>query len=533
MNSKCKAAGSAKAWPFAEARKLLARIRPEDDRPVVLQTGYGPSGLPHIGTFGEVARTSMVRRAFAELSDRPTRLICFSDDMDALRKVPENVPNREVLEDAIGLPLTRVPDPFGTHGSFGDHNNARLREFLDGFGFLYEFLSSTECYRSGMFDETLLRVLDRYEDVQRIMLPTLGEERRATYSPFLPISPRTGHVLQARVHERNLSRGTIVFDDECGERVEIPVTGGNVKLQWKPDWAMRWVALGVDYEMSGKDLIDSVHHSSAIAKAIGGRPPEGFSYEHFLDADGLKISKSKGNGISIEQWLAYAPPESLAYFMYANPTRAKRLHLDGILSTVDDYQRELAAYPDMPPQRRFASAIWHVHGGEVPAGGLGMSFRMLINLAAVTGASSKDVLWEFLRRYKDGLTPETHPELDRAAENAVRYSAEVIAPQRRWHRPSAEEARTLRSLRDALAAHTGALDAEQAQEIIYNIGNARCGKLRDWFSLLYRTLLGQEQGPRLGGFVAVYGIENTVSLINRALDGELAKRSGNRAESAG
>jgi lysyl-tRNA synthetase, class I len=296
-----------RAWPFEEARKLLARFNgktPEKGY-ALFETGYGPSGLPHIGTFGEVVRTTMVRNAFRAMCDIPTRLFAFSDDMDGLRKVPDNIPNAELIRPHLGKPLTSVPDPFGTHESFGHHNNARLRAFLDSFGFEYEFQSATECYHSGRFDKTLLRVLDHYDAVINVILPTLGPERRATYSPFLPIDPGTGIVLQVPIVARDVKAGTVTYRDEAtGKLVEVPVTGGHCKLQWKADWAMRWVALEVDYEMAGKDLIDSVKLSSQICRVLGGRPPEGFNYELFLDEKGEKISKSKGNGMTVDEHAA-------------------------------------------------------------------------------------------------------------------------------------------------------------------------------------------------------------------------------------
>lgn len=489
----------------------------------MFQTGYGPSGLPHIGTFCEVLRTSMVRRALQELSECPTRLICFSDDMDALRRVPDNVPNRDLLQAAVGLPLTRVPDPFGEAESFGASNNARLRTFLDQFGFEYEFVSSTEQYRSGAFDEFLVRVLERFDAVQAIMLPTLGAERRATYSPFLPISPKTGRVLQVPTLERNPKRGTIVAEIENGERVEIPVTGGCVKLQWKPDWAMRWVALGVDYEMSGKDLIDSVRDASRIARALGGQPPVSLSYEHFLDAEGQKISKSKGNGLSIEEWLSYAPKESLAYFMFAKPRTAKRLFVEAIPATVDRYYQDLERFREFAGIAALESPIWHVHAGRPPNAQPPAGFRTLVNLASVTGAPSGDALVRFLARTPAGAMLGESGEWSEFFERAARYARDVTAPGRRWQRPGERESRALESLREALRTHSGGPDAESLQSVAYEVGKAEWDSLRDWFQMLYRTLLGQSEGPRFGGFVAVYGVGNTIALIDRALAGELAE----------
>ena len=523
-------ATSIKAWPFLEARRLLERGCVEAGRPVLFQTGYGPSGLPHIGTFCEVLRTSMVRRALRELSDCPSRLICFSDDMDALRRVPDNIPNRDQLQEAVGLPLSRVPDPFGEAESFGASNNARLKKFLDHFGFDYEFVSSTERYRSGAFDEMLVRVLEQFDAVQAIMLPTLGPERRATYSPFLPISPKSGRVLQVPTLERHPKRGSITVEIEEGERVEIPVTGGQVKLQWKPDWAMRWVALGVDYEMSGKDLIDSVRDSSRIARALGGRPPVGLSYEHFLDADGQKISKSKGNGLSIEDWLAYAPKEALAYFMFAKPRTAKRLFVEAIPGTVDSYYLDLDAYRNLEGGRPFESPIWHVHAGEPPHSRPPIGFRTLVNLASVTGAESAEALAGFLQLTSSGSFLGEAEDGNGLVEHAVRYALDVTAPKRRWRRPGEKESQALAALREAYRGHTGGTDAESLQTVAYEVGKAEWDSLRGWFQMLYQTLLGQSEGPRFGGFVAVYGIENTICLIDTALAGDLADSGSLRAE---
>ena len=393
------------AWPFEEAKKIVARLKAKPKDEVIFETGYGPSGLPHIGTFGEVARTTMVRHAFRVLTEDKikTRLIAFSDDMDGLRKVPDNVPNKELLEKHLGKPLTKVPDPFGTHDSFGAHNNARLRAFLDHFGFDYEFMSSTECYKSGRFDEALLKMLARLDKVMAIMLPSLREERAATYSPFLPIDPKTGVVLQVPVIAHDAKRGTITFEEpETQERFTVPVTGGACKLQWKPDWAMRWVALGVDYEMAGKDLIDSVKLSGQICKALDGKPPEGFNYELFLDENGQKISKSKGNGLTIDEWLRYASPESLSLFMYREPKAAKRLHFDVIPRAVDDYQQFLDGYRRQEPKQQIQNPVWHIHEGHPPQGEMPVTFQMLLTLVSSSNAENAETLWGFIGRYRPG-----------------------------------------------------------------------------------------------------------------------------------
>jgi lysyl-tRNA synthetase class 1 len=517
---------AARAWPFEEARKLLARFEkggPEKGY-ALFETGYGPSGLPHIGTFGEVVRTTMVRRAFECLSDIPTRLFCFSDDMDGLRKVPDNIPNRDRVAEHLGKPLTRIPDPFGEHESFGHHNNARLRAFLDAFGFEYDFVSSTDCYTSGRFDEALIRVLETYEQVMSIMLPSLGEERRKTYSPFLPVCPRTGRVLQVPVLERNLAKGTIVYQDEDGHPQETPVTGGHCKLQWKPDWGMRWYALSVDYEMSGKDLIDSVKLGGRIARALGARPPEGFTYELFLDEKGEKISKSKGNGLSVEEWLAYAPEESLSLFMFQKPRAAKRLYFDVIPKTVDDYLAFAAKLPDEPPDRQIENPAWHIHAGEVPAAESAspLGFAMLLNLAGVCNTEDPEVLWGFISRYALEVGPQSHPMLARLVGFALRYYQDFVKPHKRFRAPEPVEAKALEDLLQALEALPPEAAPEEIQNLIYEVGKAYdYANLRDWFKALYEILLGQEQGPRLGSFFALYGLDESRALIRQALTGEL------------
>jgi lysyl-tRNA synthetase, class I len=496
------------AWPFEEARKLVKRIQATGQKHVLFETGYGPSGLPHIGTFGEVARTSMARHAFEVLTEGAisTKLIAFSDDMDGLRKVPDNIPNKELVAQHLGKPLTKVPDPFGTHESFGAHNNARLRAFLDAFGFGYEFASSTHYYRTGRFDEAL-----------------------------------TG---------RNVDAGTIDWRDPAsGESFTTPVTGGHCKLQWKPDWAMRWFALGVDYEMAGKDLIESVKVSSAIVRALGGKPPEGFNYELFLDAEGQKISKSKGNGLTIEEWLTYASPESLAQFMYQRPTAAKRLHFDVIPRNVDDYLAFLDAYPRQAWKERLGNPVWHIHSGSPPepevlhhpgetnAKGTTVSFAMLLNLATVANAEDPSVLWGFLRRYAPQASPENHPRLDKLLGYAVAYFRDFVRPKKRYRPADETEREVLQKLSDALAALPEGADGEAIQTALYDLARAvpryqdfgakgatpeRPGVSNDFFNMLYAVLLGEEKGPRFGSFAALYGVQETRALIARALAGGLS-----------
>ncbi len=526
------AAVKGRAWPFEEARKLVERVEKRGGGTVLFETGYGPSGLPHIGTFGEVARTTMVRHAFRVMTGDKyeTRLLCFSDDMDGMRKVPENVPNREMLMKHLGKPLTRVPDPFGTHDSFGGHNNAMLRGFLDRFGFEYEFASATDYYASGRFDAILLKMLSVYDEVMRIMLPTLREERRRTYSPFLPVCQRTGVVLQVPVLETHPQAGTIVYrDPETEELVETPVTGGRVKAQWKPDWAMRWAALDVDYEMSGKDHIDNVKTSGKICRALGAPPPEGFNYELFLDENGEKISKSKGNGLTIEEWLSYASPESLSLFMYQKPKAAKKLHFDVIPRAVDDYYTFLSKYAGEKIEARLENPVWHIHSGHPPAHGVPVPFTMLLNLVSASNAEDAGVLWGFLSRYAPGASPESEPELDRLVGYAIRYFADFVKPTKVFRKADETETRALQALDAALAGLPESAHAEDIQNAVYEVGrliypdtakpgpDGRPGVALTWFATLYQLLLGQERGPRFGSFVALYGIPETRALIRDAL----------------
>lgn len=518
------AAKVSKAWPYEEARKLLKRYPdgPPAGHAILFETGYGPSGLPHLGTFQEVARTLMVRHALTELVDWPTRLIAFSDDMDGMRKVPPGVPHQDMMHQHLDEPLSAVPDPYGCgHDSYAAHNNNMLRDFLDRFGFDYEFLASSDCYRSGRFDDALRAVLRHYDAIMGVMLPTLGEERRKTYSPVLPISRKSGKVLQVAVEVLDPETGLVAYEDE-GERVEQSILTGGAKLQWKVDWALRWVALGVDYEMAGKDLIDSVVQSSKIARVLGARPPEGFNYELFLDENGEKISKTKGNGVTIDEWLTYAPEESLAFYIYREPKRAKQLSFGVIPKAVDEYYQFLAAYPSQEVDRRLGNPVHHIHAGNPPATTLPISFALLLNLASLPGVGDRDTIWRFLTRSNPALTPEASPELDRLVGFTVAYARDFVAPSLKRRPPTAEEAVALRELDALLAEPLPAEDEDPAailQNHIYEIGKAHYGKerLRDWFKALYETLLGSEQGPRMGSFIALYGVDNSRKLIAEAL----------------
>ncbi|GAC1347266.1 MAG: lysine--tRNA ligase [Acetobacteraceae bacterium] len=528
-----------KAWPFDEAARLAARMDASGKAVALFETGYGPSGLPHIGTFGEVARTTWVRHAYTALTGRPARLLAFSDDMDGLRKVPDNIPNREMLAGYLGQPLTRVPDPFGTHPSFGAHNNARLCAFFDSFGFEYEFASSTEYYASGRFDAALIRVAERHDEIVRIILPTLGPERRATYSPFLPLHPRTGRVMQVRIDHVDPAAGTLQWQDpDTSERFETGITGGACKLQWKADWAMRWHALDVDYEMSGKDLIDSVRLSSRVCTALGSPPPVSLTYELFLDQHSQKISKSKGNGLSVEEWLRYAPPDSLSQFMYNAPQRAKRLFFDVIPRAVDEFLANAAKLPTQEPAAQYANPAWHIlHGrrNDVTSADLTgtdltgtdltgtdltspVPFGMLLNLASVVNAETPDMLWGFLGRYSAEAAPGKHPLFDQLVGHAIAYYRDIVRPAKQYRLPSGTERAALADLADMLRALPAGATAEAIQDVVYEVGKRHpFPELKSWFGCLYQVLLGQAEGPRFGGFVALYGIAETIALIEDKL----------------
>ncbi|MBO6758374.1 MAG: lysine--tRNA ligase [Roseibium sp.] len=534
------AAQKSKAWPFEEARRLVKRVEKRDpEKPVLFETGYGPSGLPHIGTFGEVLRTTMVRTAFRLLTEDkiPTRLLCFSDDMDGMRKIPENVPDRAMLEPHLHKPLSAVPNPFGgDYQSFADHNNATLRRFLDTFDFEYEFASATDYYTSGKFDEVLIRAAEKYQAIMDVMLPTLGAERQATYSPFLPISPSSGRVLYVPMKEVNPKDGTVTFEGEEGTDVTLPITGGHVKLQWKPDFGMRWAALDVDFEMFGKDHLTNAPIYDKICNILGGTAPEHFVYELFLDENGEKISKSKGNGLTIDEWLTYAAPESLALYNFQKPKTAKKLYFDVIPKAVDEYYTFAQKYAAMPIEQKLQNPAWHIHSGNVPAVDLPVPFAMLLNLVSASNAENKDVLWAFISRYAPGVTPSSHPELDDLVGYAIRYFDDFVKPHKLFKEPDDVERAALMDLDAKLAALPSDADGAAIQDAVLDVARAieqyqdpkkkgpdgGPGVSVAWFSALYQLLLGQERGPRFGSFVALYGISETRALIAKALSGDLA-----------
>ena len=504
-------------WPFAEAERILSKLnRLHKKKDLVLfETGYGPSGLPHIGTFGEVARTSMVRNAFKELSDIPTKIIAFSDDMDGLRKVPDNVPQKEMLKKYIGRPLSNIPDPFEKFETFADYMNNKLKEFLDRFDFEYDFMSATTTYKSGALDNSILAALAKYDEIMEIMLPTLGEERQATYSPFLPICPETGTVLQVPIISYDLTKGTITYKQENSEElVTLPVTRGNCKMQWKADWALRWHALGIDYEMHGKDLIPTETLSSRICKVLGSDPPITYNYELFLDELGQKISKSKGNGISIDEWLKYANTESLSLFMYQSPKKAKRLYFDVIPKNVDDYITHYTKYkPDS--ESKYDNPVWHILAGKTQEINMyGLDYSVLLNLASACNAEDVNILWGFIKKYAPDASPEQTPFLANLVEKAVCYYNDFIKPNKKYKIPDTREIEILNKLKESLEALSKDAKADEIQNLVFSIGKEYdYPNLRDYFQALYEILLGQTQGPRFGSFIVVYGIDETISLI--------------------
>ena len=516
-------ATESKSWPFEEARKIIKRLE-KNKKDIVFETGYGPSGLPHIGTFGEVARTSMVRFALKTLdSSIESKIICFSDDMDGLRKVPDNIPNQKVLEDNLEKPLSTIPDPYGKYKSYAEHNNSLLKDFLNQFGFEYEFMSATEQYLSGNFDNTLKDIMQNYDAISNTILPTLGEARRETYSPFLPICEETGRVLMAKVLEVDKEKNTILYqNDRTNKEVETSVLKGKCKLQWKVDWAMRWVSLGVDYEMAGKDLIESVNLSSKICRVLGKVPPEGFNYELFLDQNGEKISKSKGNGITINEWLKYANPESLSLYMYQKPRRAKKLSFDVIPKAVDEYQTFLEKYSSQTVPEQLNNPVFHIHNGQPNSFKVPVSFALILNLVNASQADNKDVLWGFIKGYIGDISEDAEVYINQLLGYALSYFNDFVLPKKSYREASEKEIGYLEELVSRFSKLDKNSEAETIQTIVYDIGKeAEYENLRDWFMALYQILLGQEQGPRFGSFVALYGIDKTCELINRAIKKEL------------
>ena len=508
------------AWPFVEAKKILRERKKFIDKKgkITLQTGYGPSGLPHIGTFGEVARTSMILNALNHLTDLPKEVITFSDDMDGLRKVPENIPNKQILDQNINKPLTQVPDPFKKFKSFGEHNNEMLKKFLNEFNFIYSFKSSTELYKSGFFNNALKIILENFEDIMNIILPTLGKDRQKTYSPFLPICPDSGKVLEIPVKKIDKQNSKIIFDNN-GIDLEKSVLDGNCKLQWKVDWAMRWYALDVDFEMYGKDLIESAILSSKIITKLGKKNPSGFAYELFLDEKGEKISKSKGNGVTIEKWLEYASPESLSLYMYQNPKRAKKLYKEVVAKAVDEYFTYLEKSKSQNEEELLSNPLWHVHNGKIPQEEIIMSFSMLLNLVETSNANSKELLWKFVKKYKKNIDEIKHPIFDKLMNYAIKYFDDVIKKNKKYKIPNENERVALQALVETLEKCDEKMLPEEIQTYIYTAGkeNGYKDNLRDWFKLIYEVIFGDENGPRMGFFISFFGLNETKELIKNKL----------------
>jgi len=506
------------SWPFVEARKLIQdrESNLKKKGKITLQTGYGPSGLPHIGTFAEVARTTMMVNAISHLTDIPTEIITFSDDMDGLRKIPDNIPNSEILEKNLGKPLTGIPDPFKKYSSYGEHNNEMLKGFLNKFKFNYTFKSSTQLYKSGQFNDTLVLALNKYQEIIDIVIPTLGKERQKTYSPFLPLCPKTGKVLEIPVVEIIKDKNKIVFDNK-GEKIEASILDGNCKLQWKVDWAMRWYALDVDYEMYGKDLIESAVISGKICKVLGKKSPNGFAYELFLDEKGEKISKSKGNGITIEDWLKYASPESLSLFMYQNPKRAKKLYADVVPKAVDEYLTCIDKFDEQDTQHRLLNAVWHVHNGNPPKEKSIMPFSVLLNLVGTSNATDKEVLWKFIKKYKKDIKVSDHPILDSLVKYALKYFVDIVKPKKKYRKPNEKEKKALKDLVNRLKDCNDLMDPEAIQTIVYSVGkdNGYKENLREWFKVIYEIIFGDQDGPRMGFFISFFGIKESMELINK------------------
>ncbi len=515
---------NSKAWPFVEAYRILDRIggKVPEKGYVLFETGYGPSGLPHIGTFGEVVRTCFVKHAFEVIAPNiATKLVCVSDDIDGLRKVPDNVPNQEMVRENLGRPLTSVPDPFGTHDSYGAHMNARLQAFLDSFGFDYEFISATEKYKSGAFDETMLAVLDKYEELMALMLPTLGDDRKKTYSPFMPIDPESGKVIDKGVIGIDKDSSSVIYEDENGDEKEIKVTGGNCKLQWKIDFGARWKSLDVNYEIYGKDHQPNERIYRSVCKILGGIPPVNYVYEMFLSDTGEKISKSKGNGISVEDWLKYAPSESMSLFMYQKPKTAKRLYFDVIPKAMDEYLAFVDAYhKEQDEAKKIENPVYHIHGGNVPKVDFDLSFSLLLNLACACNPDNEDVLWGYISQHKKGLSKETSPLLNKMIVCAINYYDDFIKATKKFRSASDEERLALKELAEKLSGMVDEKDGAALQKVIYEVGRNHGyeQKMRDWFCALYQILLGQDKGPRMGPFVALYGVSSMINLINSKVD---------------
>jgi lysyl-tRNA synthetase, class I len=531
-----------KEWPFVEAQRIIDRLGKIGKSAVTAETGYGPSGLPHIGTFGEVARTSFVLQALKTLEPSiDAKIIAFSDDMDGLREVPKNLPNGEMLKEHLGKPLTSIPDPFGQEKSFAHYMNRKLRDFLDSFGFTYQFASSTEQYKSGVFDEGFKRIVEHYDEVSDLFKATIAEEKRAAWSPFFPICASCGRVYSTRVIAVDPKALTVSYACDaplagkyscCGHHGVASILGGGCKVGWKVDWALRWYCLGVDYEMHGEDLLESARLSSKIVKVLGGEPPELFKYELFLDENGKKISKKIGNGISIEEWLRFAPVDSLLYIMYQKPQQAKKMGRAILPEIVDAYLELVAQYDgaevDSPVpfiSRLSKGAHADRLPGEKSAEYRGaqklITYSLVCELVMALNQDDPRIVRDYLLKYQPGIAANV-AYYEGLIEDALAYYREVLLPARTVEKADHAMDEALAALRADLARRLAAgeePDAEALQTAVFQVSKDRQLKMKDWFRTVYRVFLGQNQGPRIGSFIALLGFEKCIERLDAHLAG--------------
>ena len=517
-------------WPYEEARKLVDRAQGyQPGRPVIFESGFGPSGLPHLGTMCEVLRPAYVRRALENVGDgRPARLIVFIDDIDGLRKVPESVPHRDEWKRYLGQPVARIPDPFGCCKSFADHMIDLLSKFLAPVEVDLELARASEMYASGRFDDALKLMLDKREDIIRVITPTLREENRAGWSPFMPICPACGQVNSTRVVAYHPDRAAVEFSCErdfggahgCGHRAEQSVLGGNAKVGWKVDWALRWYVLKVDYELYGKDLIDSARLSGQILRLLGGKPPIGFPFEMFLDEEGHKISKSVGRGVTVDDWQRYAPIEVLKYFLLLSPRRARKLFIETIPQYVDEYLDALREYAraDNVEARRNMALEFVLQSRSSRRFDSSLTYSMTMNLVAALGSSDRDLIWKYLTRYDPAIAGDAETEaLGRTLMDcALNYYADFIEPTKKRYAPNNSEREQLKKLIEFLEANPDA-PGDEIEKKIYDLGREYYPKPGNIFPLLYRVLLGQDRGPRLGAFIRLATPARVVELLNASL----------------
>ncbi len=530
-------------WPYEEARRLAERVSSyPPERAVIFESGFGPSGLPHLGTMGEVLRPAYVQHAFQVLGQvleeadsssaayrRPSRLVVFIDDMDGLRKVPESIPNREASAAFLGQPVSRIPDPFGEcHPSFAAHMIALLEKFLEPVEVSYELMRSSEMYASGRFDDALKLILEKHAEIIRIVTPTLREENRAGWSPVMPLCPACGQINSTLVTAYHPERATVEFSCErsfggshgCGFRGEQSVLGGKAKVQWKVDWALRWYMLSVDYELYGKDLIDSARLSGQILRLLGGRPPLGFAFEMYLDEEGHKVSKSIGRGVGVEQWRRYAPIEVLKYFLILNPRRARKLFLESIPQYTDEYLDALRAWGAADRRARRNSPLEFVlQSQSARRFNSTLSFGLVMNLVAALGSSERELIWRYLVHYDPAIEgdADTMKLTRELMECALNFYRDFIEPAKFHYTPSDGEREQLRAL-SAWLAQNGEAGAEDIEKAIYELGRQHYDKPGKIFPLLYRVILGQERGPRLGAFIRLTTPARVAAIVDARLD---------------